>query len=203
MECVGRGWGWGPSRQCWQEGSSAPQALAPSLPPFSPSQDDLQLVSPWTSPWTSGTPRLRTAYHGFYTNSLLSKKIQGASHSDRWPPLCSATCSAGVLLLLGTRSQAPLLCKLSAPSPGPRLQHQTAHAHASSGFCSYTEVSGNSSISSNAFRVVLLLLLEESWILVRSAFKKNQNRYFRKVVLCNTGFQVPMHHLILFSAPDF
>lgn len=36
----------------------------------------------------------------------------------------------------------------------------------------YTDVSGKSSISSKALRVVLLLFLEESWILLKSAFLK-------------------------------
>ena len=59
-------------RRCWKEGSSAPQASTPSLPPLSPSQAALQLVSPGASPWTSGTPKLRTAAW-VYTKPLLSK----------------------------------------------------------------------------------------------------------------------------------
>lgn len=47
----------------------------------------------------------------------------------------------------------------------------------------YIEVSRNSSISSNALRVVLLLLLEESWIFLKSALEKKERKKERNTIL--------------------
>lgn len=41
----------------------------------------------------------------------------------------------------------------------------------------------------------MLLLLEEFWILLKSALKKQQH-YFRKTAICKEYFYVSMHHLV-------
>lgn len=119
---------------------------------------------------TPGTPRLRTAGRGFIqTLCQITKSRVFPTQTDNCPSFQPPVQHEGAFLVSAGGARLHYSAKPAAPSPGPSLQPQTAHMHTSSGFCFYTEVSGTSSMSSNALRVVLLLFLEESWILLKSA----------------------------------
>lgn len=119
---------------------------------------------------TPGTPRLRTAGCGFIqTVCRITKSRVFPTQTDNCPSVQPPVQHEGAFLVSAGGARLHYSAKPAAPSPEPSLQPQTAHMHTSSGLFFYTEVSGTSSISSNALRVVLLLFLEESWILLKSA----------------------------------
>lgn len=142
--------------------------------------------SPAGEPRDFRKPRFRTAGHP--STQTLHQVTKSRVSSTQKTDNCLSVQPEGAFCFQAGRARLYHEAKPSTCSPGPAC---STHVHTSSGFCCYTEVSGNSSISSNALRVVLLLLLEESWILLKSALKQTNKHYFRNTAVCKVGNSMP------------